>query len=85
MSEEVKLSRIHRVLDALEYPLSNADARAALADVTVLYADGDEALAAVVSRSDEDTFESVDDLEAEIYANLPVGAVGEPGQSEGEG
>lgn len=85
MPTEVKLNRLRSVLDSLEYPLSKDDAREEVADVTLLYADGDEPLAAVISRSNDDIFESVEDLEAEIYSNLPVDAVGEPGQSEGEG
>jgi hypothetical protein len=85
MAREVKLNRLRSLLDALEYPLSKDEAREALADVTVLYADGEEPLAAVISRSNEDIFEDVADLEAEVFGNLPVDAVGEPGQSEGEG
>lgn len=85
MTDEVDLSRLHRVLDSLEYPLSKGEARERVADVTLLYADGEEPLAAVVSRSNDDHFEDVAELEAEIYNNLPVEAVGEPGQSEGEG
>lgn len=53
--------------------------------IDVLYADGEEPLAAVVSRSNDDIFETLEDLEAESYNNLPVDAGGEPGQSEGEG
>lgn len=53
--------------------------------MTLLYADGEEPLADVVARSNEDTFDDPDDLETEVYNNLPVEAVGEPGQSEGEG
>lgn len=85
MPEEVELNRLRDLLDALEYPLSKDDARGETADVTLRYADGEEPLAAVISRSHDDGFESAEELEAEIYGNLPVEAVGEPGQSEGEG
>lgn len=85
MTEEVKLSHLRDRLDSLEYPLTQKEVQEAVSGVTLLYADGEESLEAVISRSNENRFEGVEDLEAEIYANLPVEAVGEPGQSEGEG
>lgn len=82
---EVRLNELSSVIEPLRYPISNEDACEELSDVTLVYADGEESLEAVVSRSNADAFEGVDDIEAEIYSNLPVEAVGEPGQSEGEG
>lgn len=79
------LNRLRTVIDPLSYPISRDAAREGLSDVMLLYADGDEPLADVVGRSNVDTFEDVADLETEIYNNLPVEAVGEPGQSEGDG
>ena len=84
MAESVKLSHLREVLAPLEYPISNPDARDEVAGIVLQYADGEERLSAVISRSNEDTFEGVDDLEAEVYSNLPIEAVGEPGQSEGD-
>lgn len=85
MATEVMLNELRSVIEPLEYPISKEDARREVSDVTLLYADGEEALAAVVARSHADTFEDVEDLEVEVFSNLPVEAVGEPGQSEGEG
>ena len=85
MTREVTLNQLRSVLEALDYPVSRGDAREDVSDVTLSYADGRESLAAVVERTNQETFEGVDDLETEIYNNLPVEAVGEPGQSEGEG
>jgi hypothetical protein len=51
----------------------------------VLLADGETNLGALIEESNDDTFDSVDDLENEVYNLLPREAVGEPGQSEGEG
>lgn len=85
MTEEMKLNQLHGLLGSLEYPMSNADVREVIGDVTVLYADGEEPLADVVARSNAETFESPADLEAEIFSNVAIDAVGEPGQSEGEG
>lgn len=82
---EIKLSRIESVLEDLEYPVTNDRAAAELADVTLLLADGERNLGALIERSDSDRFESMDDLESELNNVLPREAVGEPYQSEGEG
>ncbi|AHG03249.1 hypothetical protein HALDL1_06315 [Halobacterium sp. DL1] len=82
---EVKLNHLSSELDVLSYPASHEDAATALDDVVLRYADGEERFVDVLERSTEDVFESRDDLESEIYSNLPTEAVGEPGQSEGEG
>ncbi|WP_280535991.1 hypothetical protein [Halopenitus sp. POP-27] len=84
MSTEVRLNRLRTVIDALDYPIDRTDAREELSDVTLLYADGRESLAAVVSRSNDDVFRSMEDLEAAVFGNVPVEAVGEPGQSDGD-
>lgn len=84
MANEVHLNRIRTVIEALEYPIGKEDAREELADVRLLYADGEEPLSDVISRTHAESFEGADDLEAEIYNNLPIEAVGEPGQSEGD-
>lgn len=85
MDDAVRLNRLRSVIGPIQYPLSKEEARAQVGDVTLQYADGQEPLGAVLRRSNDDTFERVSDLEAEIYTNVPVEAVGEPGQSEGEG
>lgn len=85
MSETVKIQRVRRVLEEVDYPISNAAARVAVEGTTVLYADGRESLAAVIGRSQQSEFETAADLEAEVIGHAPVEAVGEPGQSEGEG
>jgi hypothetical protein len=85
MTDEVKLSRLRGLLDTLEYPLSQDEAHDAVGEITLVYADGREPLADVVSRTHDDRFADAGDLQAEIYNVLPVEAVGEPGQSEGEG
>ncbi len=84
MNDTVELDRLHDLLTSLQYPLSNEEACEQLSGVTLAYADGQEQLVDVVERANDDTFEDVDDLEADIYNNLPVEAVGEPGQSEGD-
>lgn len=85
MTPTVKLNQLRTVTDDLDYPLSKAEAHEALTAVTLQYADGREPLSDVLDRSHEDRFETADDLESEVYNHLPTAAVGEPGQSEGEG
>ncbi|SER58866.1 DUF5789 family protein [Natrinema salaciae] len=82
---EVKLSRVESVFEELEYPVTNDRAATELADVTLLLADGERNLGALIERSETDRFESAADLGSELNNVLPREAVGEPYQSEGEG
>lgn len=84
MTDEIHLSDLRELLDALTYPIARSDVVADTAGVTVLYADGEEPLEALVARTPSDRFASADELEAELMGSAPVGAVGEPGQSEGD-
>lgn len=84
MPRTVKLSRLESVLAALAYPIDRADAAAQLDDVTVLVADGEVDLGGQVAALPSERFASVEDLTADLYAALPIEAVGEPGQSEGD-
>lgn len=81
----VKLSRLESALDDLDYPVSREAAAAELDDVTLLLADGEANLGDVVADTGSDTYEDVESLAGEVRAFLPREAVGEPGQSEGEG
>lgn len=85
MSTEVKLNQLRTVIDPLDYPIATGDVLDAVGDVRLRYADGEERLGDVVERAETDVYETVEDLEADVYNNLPTEAVGEPGQSEGEG
>lgn len=85
MTREVKLSRVQRVFAELDYPTTRETAAGRFEDVTLLLADGETNLGAVVRDANTERFESADDLEAEVYGSLPRNAVGEPYQSEGEG
>ena len=80
----VKLSRIEATLADLEYPITTDRAAAALEDTTLLLADGERNLGALIERSGSNRFESVEDLWTELNNVLPREAVGEPYQSEGD-
>ncbi|MFC7155469.1 hypothetical protein ACFQPA_08370 [Halomarina halobia] len=85
MARTVKLSRVGTVLADHDYPTSRDRAVSAFGDVTVLLADGEANLGRTLTEVTSDSFDSADELELELYSHLPVAAVGEPGQSEGEG
>ncbi|WP_436343797.1 DUF5789 family protein [Natronorubrum sp. FCH18a] len=85
MTQDVKLNGLVNVLDDLEYPISQAEVVEQCDDVTLILADGEENLGELVADSSGDSFESMDDLETEVFNLLPRHAVGEPYQSEGEG
>ena len=82
---DVKLSELDSVLRKFDYPMDRSEAIDVPDDVVVLYADGDEPLPEVIERIDDDSFDSAQDLQTQVYNVLPTEAVGEPGQSEGEG
>ncbi len=83
--EEVKLSRVERALEELSYPITREAAASELDDRTLLLADGETNLGAVIEETHSERYVSPDDLETSLYNVLPVEAVGEPFQSEGEG
>ncbi|ADQ67417.1 hypothetical protein C499_08200 [Halogeometricum borinquense DSM 11551] len=84
MDERIKLSRMGDRLDDLSYPLTRDDAATKLADVTILMADGEANLGELVSEVGSDSFTSSGDLYEELQNVMPVEAIGEPGQSEGD-
>lgn len=85
MPREVHLNEFDSLLEELSYPVDAATVRETYEDVVLVYADGEERLVDVLDRTASESFESPDDLSMEVFSELPVEAVGEPGQSEGEG
>lgn len=85
MAREVKLSRLETELEGLSYPVSRDEAAEELSDVTLLLADGEANLGEVVADTVSREFEDAESLAEEVRSFLPREAVGEPGQSEGEG
>ena len=84
MEDHVKLSRVRERFEDLDYPVTRADAAVAFDDVTLTFADGDRNLGLVISEVGADTFESPDDMFEEVQSHLPMEALGEPGQSDGD-
>jgi hypothetical protein len=84
MNERINLSRLESRLADLSYPVTRDDAAAELADVTVQMADGEANLGALVSELGGGAFTSPGDLYEDLQNTMPVEAIGEPGQSEGD-
>jgi hypothetical protein len=84
MDDSVKLGRVESRFAELTFPVTRDDAAAAFAETTVVLADGEENLGVLISETNSDTFYGPDELAAELHNTLPVEAVGEPGQSEGD-
>ena len=85
MKTSVKLNQLNDTLATLDYPITKEEVLSELDDTILQYADGEERLDDVVSRSTAEVYQDRDELDSEIRSNLSTGAVGEPGQSEGEG
>lgn len=80
----VKLNEVGELLEDLEYPVTNEEVLEQLGNVTLLLADGETKVENVVLEMEDEEFDSPTELEESLYANLPMEAVGEPGQSEGD-
>jgi hypothetical protein len=85
MVREIKLTELEGRLSDLSYPVSRETAAEELSETTLLLADGEVSVGDIVDRSTDDGFGSAAELAVEVRALLPREAVGEPGQSEGEG
>ena len=81
---EVKLSRVESLFEELDYPVSRAEAAGEYGDTTVLFADGEGNLGRYISECPSSQFHSPEELYTDLQSALPVEAVGEPGQSEGD-
>ncbi|WP_049982870.1 hypothetical protein [Halorubrum sp. BV1] len=84
MSTEISLSRVEPELRDCAYPATHADLVESCAGTTVLFADGDADLGDLVADIDQKEFESAEDAFAALQNVLPIEAVGEPGQSDGD-
>lgn len=84
MTETVGYSRLPTLLERLDYPVTRDDA-AESREVTARFADGERNLGELVSEVGGDSFADADDPSIERNNAVPIGAVGEPGQSGGDG
>ena len=84
MATQIKLNEIETEFSKLDYPVTRAAAVQRYEGVTLLLADGEADLGDLIAETSSSEFESPDDLYTELQNVLPVEAVGEPGQSEGD-
>jgi len=84
VTERIKINRVKTVLDRVDYPLGRQTAAAEFDDVTLILADGEANLGELIANCDRNRFESPDDLDTELNNVMPIEAVGEPGQSDGD-
>jgi hypothetical protein len=84
--ERVKLSRVESYFEGVDlaYPASRAAAARACPGTSLLMADGEVDLGALVVGIRADTVVDAHDLYVELRNTLPIGAVGDPMQSEGD-
>ena len=82
--DRIALNQVESYVADLPYPVARNDAAAAYDDVTVVFAEGEGNLGSLIDDCYCDTFYGADDLFAELNNALPIGAVGEPGQSDGD-
>ncbi|MDZ5812100.1 hypothetical protein U4E84_12185 [Halorubrum sp. AD140] len=84
MTTEVHLSRVEDEFTEYSYPVERRALAESCAGTTVLFADGDADLGALLAEIDQERFESPEDAFAALQNVLPIEAVGEPGQSDGD-
>jgi hypothetical protein len=84
VNEQIKLNRIETVFEELDYPLGPEDVAAECDDVVVRLAEGTVRVDEVIEQSTADQFTSSADLALEFQSLLPMDAVGEPHQSDGD-
>jgi len=84
MTDEISLSRVEGEFEAFSFPTTRSDLAESCAGTTVLFADGDADLGELVAEIDQERFESPEDAYVALQNVLPIEAVGEPGQSDGD-
>ncbi|MFC6770457.1 DUF5789 family protein [Halorubrum pallidum] len=84
MTHEVNLSHVEGELRDWSYPASRETLVDECAGTTVLFADGDADLGDLFGDVDQAQFESAEDAYTALQNVLPIEAVGEPGQSDGD-
>jgi hypothetical protein len=84
MTNEISLSRVEGELGDYSFPTTRSDLAESCAGTTVLFADGDADLGELIAKIDQQRFESPEDAYSALQNVLPIEAVGEPGQSDGD-
>jgi hypothetical protein len=84
VESQLKLNALYEQFETLEYPLNRETAAESFEQSTLLMADGETNLGTLIGKARTQTFDSPEDLFVELQTVLPIEAVGEPGQSDGD-
>lgn len=84
MTDEIHLSRVEDEFKGRDYPTDRDELVDACSGTTVLFADGDADLGELVADIEQERFESAEDAFVALQNVLPIEALGEPGQSDGD-
>ena len=84
VSDKIRLNRIETVFGELDYPIGPEGVAENCGDVVVRLAEGTVGVGEVIEQSSADQFTSSEDLTLEFQNLLPMDAVGEPNQSDGD-
>ena len=84
MTSEVNLSHVQDEFEGHSYPAARDDLAESCAGTTVLFADGDADLGQLLAEIEQERFENAEDAFTALQNVLPVEALGEPGQSDGD-
>ena len=84
VQQRLKLNGLLSEFETLDYPLDRDVAAASFDGSTLLMADGEADLGALIERAHTPSFASPEDMFVELQTVLPIEAVGEPGQSDGD-
>ncbi|WP_410764798.1 hypothetical protein [Haloferax sp. DFSO60] len=84
MRDSIKLNRLESAFEDLSYPVSRKQAAMRFDGVTVLMADGSANLGGLIRNCLTEEFAGPTDLYYELNNAMPIEAVGEPGQSDGD-
>jgi hypothetical protein len=84
VNAELKLNGLLTAFEALDYPLNRRTAADSFSGSTLLLADGQTDLGELIAQTHIPSFDSAEDLFVELQTVLPIEAVGEPMQSDGD-
>lgn len=84
VTRKLKLNSLIEEFETLDYPLDRQTAADSYDESTLLMADGETNLGDLIERAHTASFDSAEDLFTELQTVLPIEAVGEPGQSDGD-
>ncbi len=81
--DSIKLNQIPEIFTDFEYPVEK-ETLEEISKIRLVLADGEIEIGDILEDMPSRIYGSPRELEEEIYTYLPIQALGEPGQSEGD-